>query len=134
MAAGLEPSLKLAGASGMDLALATDIVTDTMSMFGMEASEATKMTDMLAYAQANSNTDVQQLGEALKYCGASANAMGYDLADTTALLGIFADQGLKGSSAGTTLNAMFRDMKAKAEDGAIAIGKKNVSIVDANGK
>ena len=133
MAAGLEPALKLAGAAGMDLALATDIVTDTMSMFGMEASEATKMTDMLAYAQANSNTDVQQLGEALKYCGASANAMGYDLADTTALLGIFADQGLKGSSAGTTLNAMFRDMKAKAEDGAIAIGKKNVSIVDANG-
>lgn len=133
MAEGLEPALKLAGAAGMDLALATDIVTDTMSMFGMEASEATKMTDMLAYAQANSNTDVQQLGEALKYCGASANAMGYDLADTTALLGTFADQGLKGSSAGTTLNAMFRDMKAKAEDGAIAIGKKNVSIVDANG-
>ena len=96
MAAGLEPSLKLAGAAGMDLALETDIVTDTMSMFGMEASEATKMTDMLAYAQANSNTDVQQLGEALKYCGASANAMGYDLADTTALLGTFADQGLKG--------------------------------------
>lgn len=133
MAAGLEPSLKLAGAAGMELSLATDIVTDTMSMFGMQASEATKMTDMLAYAQANSNTDVQQLGEALKYCGASANAMGYDLADTTALLGIFADQGLKGSSAGTTLNAMFRDMKAKAKDGAIAIGDTNVAIVDANG-
>lgn len=133
MAAGLEPSLKLAGAAGMDLALATDIVTDTMSMFGMQASEATKMTDMLAYAQANSNTDVQQLGEALKYCGASANAMGYDLADTTALLGTFADQGLKGSSAGTTLNAMFRDMKKNAKDGAIAIGDTNVSIVDANG-
>ncbi len=133
MAAGLEPSLKLTGAAGMDLALATDIVTDTMSMFGMEASEATKMTDMLAYAQANSNTDVQQLGEALKYCGASANAMGYDLADTTALLGTFADQGLKGSSAGTTLNAMFRDMKKNAKDGAIAIGDTNVAIVDANG-
>ena len=133
MAAGLEPSLKLAGAAGMELSLATDIVTDTMSMFGMQASEATKMTDMLAYAQANSNTDVQQLGEALKYCGASANAMGYDLADTTALLGTFADQGLKGSAAGTTLNAMFRDMKAKAKDGAIAIGDTNVAIVDANG-
>lgn len=133
MASGLEPSLKLAGAAGMDLALTTDIVTDTMSMFGMKANEATKMTDMLAYAQANSNTDVQQLGEALKYCGASANAMGYDLADTTALLGTFADQGLKGSSAGTTLNAMFRDMKKNSEDGAIAIGKKNVAIVDANG-
>lgn len=133
MAAGLEPSLKLAGAAGMQLAECTNIVTDTMSMFGMQASEATKMTDMLAYAQANSNTDVQQLGEALKYCGASANAMGYDLADTTALLGVFSDQGLKGSAAGTTLNAMFRDMKAKAKDGAIAIGDTNVAIVDANG-
>lgn len=133
MASGLEPSLKLAGAAGMDLALTTDIVTDTMSMFGMKANEATKMTDMLAYAQANSNTDVQQLGEALKYCGASANAMGYDLADTTALLGTFADQGLKGSSAGTTLNAMFRDMKKNAENGAIAIGKSKVAIVDAQG-
>ena len=133
MASGLEPSLKLAGAAGMDLALATDIVTDTMSMFGMKATEATKMTDMLAYAQANSNTDVQQLGEALKYCGASANAMGYDLADTTALLGTFADQGLKGSSAGTTLNSMFRDMKKNAENGAIAIGKSKVAIVDAQG-
>ena len=133
MASGLEPALKLAGAAGMDLALTTDIVTDTMSMFGMKATEATKMTDMLAYAQSNSNTDVQQLGEALKYCGASANAMGYDLADTTALLGTFADQGLKGSSAGTTLNAMFRDMKKGAEDGAIAIGKTKVPIVDATG-
>lgn len=133
MAAGLGPSLYLAGAAGMDLARTTDIVTDTMSMFGMQASEAGKMTDILAYAQANSNTSVDQLGEALKYCGASANAMGYDLADTAALLGTFADQGLKGSSAGTTLNSMFRDMKAKASDGAIAIGEASVSIVDAQG-
>lgn len=133
MSGALEHTLKLAGAAGMDLALATDIVTDTMSMYGLEADKAKEMTDMLAYTQANSNTDVQQLGEALKYCGASANAMGYDIADTSALLGTFADQGLKGSSAGTTLNAMFRDMKNSAEKGAIAIGKKKVAIVDANG-
>ena len=103
MAAGLEPALKLAGAAGMDLGLTCDIVTDTMSMFGMKADEAAKMTDILAYAQANSNTSVQQLGEALKYCGASSNAMGYDLADTAGILGKFADQGLKGSAAGEEL-------------------------------
>ena len=51
MAAGLEPSLKLAGAAGMDLAQTTDIVTDTMSMFGMQANEATKMTDMYKLTQ-----------------------------------------------------------------------------------
>lgn len=133
MAAALEPTLLMAGAAGMDLGLATDIVTDTMSMFGMEASEATKMTDMLAYAQANSNTDIEQLGEAMKYAGGAANAMGYDLADTTAILGIFADNGLKGSSAGTTLTAMLSDMKKNAKDGAIAIGDTNVAIVDSSG-
>lgn len=100
MMAGLEPALKLAGAAGMELGRATDIVTDTMSMFGMEAEEATKMTDMLAYAQANSNTNIDQLGEALVNAGSGAKAMGYDMADTTAILGLFADQGLKGGKAG----------------------------------
>ena len=133
MAAGLGPSLYLAGAAGMELGTATDIVTDTMSMFGMEAQEATKMTDMLAYAQANSNTDVEQLGEALKYSGAAANAMGYDLADTVAILGTFADQGLKGSAAGTTMTAMFRDMKKATKDGAMEIGEHSVAVVDAEG-
>ena len=134
MAAGIEPTLKLAGAAGMDLARTSDIVTDTLSMFGLKAQDATKMTDMLAYAQANSNTSVEQLGEALKYCGASANAMGYDIADTSALLGVLADSGLKGSIAGTTLNSMFRDMKKSAKGGAIEIGKTKVAIVDTNGK
>lgn len=133
MAAGLEPTLKLAGAAGMDLARTSDIVTDTLSMYGLKAQDATKMTDMLAYAQANSNTSVDQLGEALKYCGANANAMGYDIADTSALLGVLADSSLKGSVAGTTLNSMFRDMKKHAKGGAIEIGKTKVAITDASG-
>lgn len=133
MAAGLEPTLKLAGAAGMELSIASDIVTDTLSMFGMKAEEATKLTDALAYAQANSNTSVEQLGEALKYCGASANAMGYDIADTSAMLGVLADSGLKGSVAGTTLNAVFRDMKKAMQDGCIQIGNTKVAIDDGNG-
>ena len=103
MSAALEPTLKLAGAAGMQLGTTCDIVSDTMSMFGIEANQAAKMTDILAYAQANSNTSVEELGEALKYCGASSNAMGYDLADTAGILGKFADQGLKGSAAGEEL-------------------------------
>lgn len=133
MAAGLEPTLKLAGAAGMELSIASDIVTDTLSMFGMKAEEATKLTDALAYAQANSNTSVEQLGEALKYCGASANAMGYDIADTSAMLGVLADSGLKGSVAGTTLNAVFRDMKKAMQDGCIQIGNTKVAIDNGNG-
>lgn len=133
MAAGLEPTLKLAGAAGMDLAQASDIVTDTLSMFGMSAEEATVLTDSLAYAQANSNTSVEQLGEALKYCGASANAMGYDIQDTTALLGVLADSGLKGSVAGTTLNAVFRDMKGAIKDGSIELAGHKIAIDDGTG-
>lgn len=133
MTEALGPVLNLAGSAQMGLAEASDIVTDTMSMFGMEATEAAKATDIFATAQAKSNTDVKQLSEALKYSGAAANAMGYDLADTSAILGTFANAGLKGSTAGTTLNSMFRDMKDKAEKGAIAIGENKVAIQDAQG-
>lgn len=133
MVAGLKPSLDLANAAGMELGRATDIVTDTLSMFGKEAEDAKEMTDMLAYAQANSNTDVGMLGEALVNAGSNAHAMGYDLADTAAILGTFADQGLKGGRAGTSLSAIFRDMKASAEGGAIAIGDTDVAIQDASG-
>lgn len=133
MTAGLEPILKLAGASGMELAKASDIVTDSLTMFGMSANEATRLTDVMAYTQSHANTNVEQLGEALVYCGASAHAMGYDAEQTSAILGKLADSGLKGSVAGTTLNSMFKDMKKKAENGAIAIGKTKVAIEDSNG-
>lgn len=133
MCAALEPTLNLAASANMDLATASDIVTDTLSMFSMQASETKRMTDVMAYAQANANTDVQGLGEAIKYCGASANAMGYDIEHTTAYLAKFADSGLKGSAAGTTLNAVYRDMKTAAKDGAIAIGDTSVAIADSNG-
>lgn len=133
MAAGLEPMLKLAGAAGLDLGIAADIVTDNLSMYGLEAEEAGRLTDVLAYAQANSNTTVEQLGEAFVNVGANAHSMGYDIEDTAAILGVFADQGLKGGKAGTTLNAILRDMKKNSEDGAIAIGETSVAIEDADG-
>lgn len=130
---GLPGVLDLAASAGMDLGQASDILTDTMSAFAMKAEEATHAADVFAYAQANANTDVSQLGEAFKYVSASSHAMGYDLEDTTAILEALANQGLKGSVAGTTLNAVFRDMKKNSHDGAISIGKQNIAIVDSNG-
>src|SRR5690625_5053047 len=62
----IEPTLELAAAANMDLARASDIVTDAMAMFGMEAEEAGRMTDTLAASSSSTNTDVEQLGEALK--------------------------------------------------------------------
>lgn len=131
---GLNPILNLASAANMDLALTSDIVTDAMSMFGMEASEAERMTDVLAKTSSSTNTDVTQLGEALKYVGANASTSGMDIETTSAILGQFANNGIKGSQAGTTLNAMLRDMKAKAKDGALAIGDTNVALYDSNGQ
>lgn len=125
--------LNLAAASGMDLAQASDLCTDYMSAFGMKANEAGKFADMLAYAQAHSNTTTEQLGEAFKNCAVNCNNFGMDATQTTAVLGKLADQGLKGSEAGTALNAVIRDMTTKMKDGQIQIGKTKVAVTDANG-
>lgn len=125
--------LSLAAASGMDLAQASDMVTDYLSAFGESADQAGRMADVLAYAQGNSNTSTEQLGDAFKNCAANANAFGLDIEQTTALLGKLSDQGLKGSLAGTALTATFRDITQKMEKGAITIGKTKISVQDANG-
>ena len=125
--------LQLAAASGMDLAAASDMVTDYLSAFGMEASQATYMADMLAYAQSHSNTTAEQLGEAYKNCAANMNASGQDIETTTALLEALANQGAKGSEAGTKVAAIMRDVTAKMDEGKIAIGDTTVAVMDANG-
>lgn len=130
---GLPGVLDLAAASGMGLAEASDLVTDYLTAFGESADQATRMADVLSYAQSKSNTTTEMLGDAFKNCAVNANACGLDIEQTTAILGKMADQGLKGSEAGTALNAMFRDMTQKMEKGAIQIGKTKVKVQDANG-
>ena len=125
--------LNLAASSGMELATASDMVTDYLSAFGMEASEAGRMADMMAYAQANSNTSTTQLGEAFGNCAANMHAAGQDMATTTSFLEAFANQGIKGSEAGTKLSAIMRDITAKMKDGKIMIGDTAVEVMDANG-
>ena len=133
MLAGVGSVLTLAQAGEMELAAASDLVTDYLSAFNMEASETARMVDVLAYAQANANTTVEGRGMAFKNCAANANAAGMDVETTSAAISMMANQGLKGSEAGTALNAVLRDMTAKMEDGAIAIGKQSVAVMDAEG-
>ena len=132
-AAGLPGVLNLAAASGMELAEASDMVTDYLTAFGLEADQAGRMADVLSYAQAHSNTTTQQLGEAFKNCAVNAHNAGMSLEETTAILGKLADQGLKGGEAGTALNAVIRDMTQKMKDGHIQIGNTKVAVQDANG-
>lgn len=132
-ASALGGVLDLAAASGMDLAAASDMVTDYMSAFGMEAQKSGYFANVMAYAQANANTNVTQLGEAFKNSAANMNAAGQDIETVTSLLAMMANQGLKGSEAGTALTAVMRDMTSKMDEGAIAIGDASVQVMDAEG-
>lgn len=131
--AGIPGVLNLAAAANMDLAKVSDIVTDTMTPFGLAAERAGEAADVFAYAQANSNTTVEGLGEAMKYAAPTADAFGMSLQDTAAAMGVLANAGIKGSQGGTTLNAMLRDMKKNADNGRIAIGKTKVALTNADG-
>lgn len=160
-ASGLGGVLNLAAASNMDLAEASDMVTDYLSAFSLEAKDSAYFADLLAYAQANANTTAAGLGEAFKNSAANMNAAGQDIETTVSLLSMMANQGLKGSEAGTALTAVMRDMTSKmsevkdaaelaqyAEDGftsstgdlndvlgknVIAIGNTLIPVSDAQG-
>lgn len=123
--------LSLASAGGLDLAQAASITTNTMSQFGMEADQAGQAADMFAVAAASANTNVAEIGEAMKYAGGSAATMNMDLAQTNAVLATFASQGLVGSSAGTAFTAMFSDLTSKVKDGVVKIGDASVAVYDA---
>lgn len=125
--------LNLAAASGMELGQASDMVTDYLSAFGMQAQDSAYFADMLAYAQANSNTSAAQLGEAYRNSAANLNAAGQDVETVTSMLEAMANQGYKGSEAGTALTAVMRDITNNMEDGAIKIGETSVAVSDAQG-
>ena len=129
----IEGVLNLAASAEMDLAQASDMVTDYLSAFGMEASEAGKMADMLAFAQANSNTSAQQLGEAYGNSAATLHAAGQEIDTVTAILEGMANQGLKGSEAGTALNGVMSQITQKMKDGKIQIGETAIAVQDQSG-
>ena len=125
--------LNLAAASGMELGAASDMVTDYLSAFAMEAGDAAYFADLLSYAQSHSNTTAEALGEAYKNCAANLNAAGQNVETVTSLLEGMANQGYKGSEAGTAMAAIMRDITNGMKDGAIKIGETSVAVMDAQG-
>lgn len=125
--------LNLAAASGMELGAASDMVTDYLSAFAMEAGDAAYFADLLSYAQSHSNTTAEALGEAYKNCAANLNAAGQDVETVTSLLEGMANQGYKGYEAGTAMAAIMRDITNGMKDGAIKIGETSVAVMDAQG-
>lgn len=133
MLEGISPVLNLASAANMDLAQASDIVTDYLTAFGLKASDTTHFVDVMAYAMANSNTNVIQLGEAYKACAATATSLGYSVEETTAVLATMANAGVKGGEAGTALNAIFTRLATNTKECGDTLAEYGVQIYDAHG-
>lgn len=132
--AALPGMLDLAAAGAIDLARAADIVSDVMTVFGEEASETARYADVFATAQARANVTVDMLGESLSYAAAAAAAAGMDLEETTAIIATLGDAGIKGSRAGTALDAMLRDIRSSTEEGKLALGSYLIEVYDVEGE
>ncbi|MGM9677570.1 MAG: phage tail tape measure protein [Butyricicoccus sp.] len=125
--------LNLAAAADMDLGEASDIVTDYLTAFGLSADDASTFVDQLAFAMANSNTDVTMLGEAFKNCAATAGSMGYSVEDVTAALMTMADAGIKGGEAGTALNTIMTRLATDTKGCATELKQYGIEVYDTEG-
>lgn len=140
--AALGPVLNLAAAGTLELGRTSDIVTDAMTALGLEADETTNgiqnaehFTNVLAATMSNSNTDVDQMGEAFKYVAPLAGALGYKSEDLALALGNMANVGVKASQAGTGLRQALKNLITPANDTAAALmDKLGISLFDDTGK
>lgn len=133
MLAGLPGIMNLAAASGEDLGQVSDIVTDAMTAFNLEASRSAEFADVLAQASARSNTDVATMGQTFKYVAPVAGALGFSIQDTATAIGLMANAGIKGEQAGTSLRAMFtRIVKPTAEVEA-AMSRIGLTVSNSDG-
>ena len=134
-ATALPTVLKLAGAGAMDLARASDMVTDSMSALGIEATEANLNTfaDQLAQTASKANTSVSQLGEAILTVGGTAKGLAGGTTELNTALGILADNGLKGAEGGTHLRNMILSLQSPTGDASKALQSLGVDVYDAQG-
>lgn len=131
---GIAGIMDLAAASGEDLAMTADIVTDSLSAFGLQAKDSSMFADVLAAAATNSNTNVALMGQTFKYAAPVAGALGFTVQDTATAIGLMANQGIKGSEAGTALRSTMTRMVKPTSDSAEAMQILGLNILDANGK
>ncbi len=134
-AEALPSVLDLAAAGGLDLAYASDLVTDSMAALGIEATQEnlTHFGDMLAKTASSANASVGQLGEAVLVCGGQARLAGMDVEDMCTMLGILADNGIKGAEGGTALRNLLKNMYTPTSNAALAMEELGISVADADG-
>jgi TP901 family phage tail tape measure protein len=139
-AGGLEAALNLATAGGLDLASASEIMSTALNAFKDDGLKASQVSDILAGAALASATDVMDLKFSLSQVSAVASGVGMSFKDTNIALGLFANNGLKGSDAGTSLKTMLGNLqpKTKAQIGlfhklGLDVGKTGNAFYDASG-
>lgn len=130
---GMDGVLQLAAASGEDLALVSDIVTDNLTAFGMSAADTAHFSDVLASAATSSNTSVSIMGETFKQSASIAGALGYSVDDVAVAVGLMANSGVKGSMAGTALKNTFNGLLEGVELTGSALGEYEFSAQKSDG-
>lgn len=133
MVSGLSGVMNLAAASGEDLGTVSDIVTDSMTAFGLKAKDSGHFADVLAKASSSSNTNVAMMGETFKYVAPLAGSMKYSIEDTATAIGLMANAGIKGSQAGTSLRSIITRLVKPPKDAAAALSALGISTTKADG-
>ncbi len=126
--------LNLAAAGDIDLASASDMVTDAMSALGMETSDADVMVDQMAKTASSTNTSVEQLGEGILKIGATAKSIKGGTAELNTALGILANNGIKGAQGGTHLRNVILALQSPTDGAAACMEELGVSVYDSQGE
>lgn len=125
--------LSLAAAGAVDLGDAADITSNILSGFGMEATETARVADILAKASSDSNTDIEGLGESMKYVAPIASDLGVSIEDTTAAIGLLGDAGIQGGQAGRQLRSGLQSLAAPTEKASKLMDELGIEVFDAEG-
>lgn len=133
MLGGIEGVMNLAAASGEDLATTSDIVTDSLTAFGLKAEDSGHFADVLAAASANANTNVSMMGETFKYCAPVAGALGFSVEDTAEAIGLMGNAGIKASQAGTSMRSIMTNLTGDVKLSGAAIGDVTIATTNADG-
>ncbi|HBZ6634884.1 TPA: phage tail tape measure protein [Clostridium botulinum] len=130
---GIGGIMNLAAADGLDLATTSDIVTDALTAFGLQAKDSTHFADVLAQASSTANTNVSMLGESFKYVAPVCGSMGYTAEDTSIALGIMANSGIKASQAGMTLKNAIVNMASPTSNMQKIMDQYHLSLTNTDG-
>lgn len=132
--AALPGVLNMALAGGMDLGESADIGSNILSQFHLDPKEMDRVSDVLTAAFTRTNTDLTNIGEAMKYAGTGMAGLGVSVEQTTAMIGVMANVGLRGSIAGTGLQTTFSRLAAPTDKAASALKELGVNVADSTGK